>query len=404
MASRLERLLSKLQKPTRAAPDPAQMYPLLEHYAHALEQAGLGELAEKLAQDSKAAMAEAPLCNLGEPTNISVKDAAAEMVTDNVAALETETGKTLCQSALWIGEEMVCRPARCTAVLIHNGLTSYCSLLKMVKFDNRTTSYVIRLTKGPPAASGWKSSEDGGYPRVNVPNESTFRPLEQAKVVFGFSGIGAKRPQMTQFLEDAQLKWAENLMKSTVKGIYGDGFKMQLMAFHVLFGFSFHVNYSYHKDKTDMPENCQLTFMVNLSPGESSAHIAGAASECKYTFPGDMVLFDAENVWHRSGTCTMRTVKIAFFVRVSNVVELEDDTNDAAEEGEDEAMAETNTGEEEEEEDEVEEEEEEQEEQEQEVEPGTSDPGTSKSPNVKNEPEPDPGSEEDTPRAKMPRV
>ena len=72
MASRLERLLSKLQKPTRAAPDPAQMYPLLEHYAHALEQAGLGELAEKLAQDSKAAMAEAPLCTTWESPPISM--------------------------------------------------------------------------------------------------------------------------------------------------------------------------------------------------------------------------------------------------------------------------------------------------------------------------------------------
>ena len=108
MASRerRERLLSKMrQKPTRAAPDPAQVYPLLEHYARALEQAGLVELAEKLEKDSKGAMAALPLCNLGEPTAINVKDATEDMVNDNLAAVETETGKTLIGSALWNANE-----------------------------------------------------------------------------------------------------------------------------------------------------------------------------------------------------------------------------------------------------------------------------------------------------------
>ena len=54
--------------------------------------------------------------------------------------------------------------------------------------------------------------------------------------------------------------------------------------------------------------------MAMLSPGRSSMRVAGAKKESFYEYPGDMLYFDAVDVYHRSGLACARTLKIAFFV------------------------------------------------------------------------------------------
>ena len=57
--------------------------------------------------------------------------------------------------------------------------------------------------------------------------------------------------------------------------------------------------------------------MAMLSPGRSSMRVAGAKKESFYEYPGDMLYFDAVHVYHRSGLACARTLKIAFFVKLT---------------------------------------------------------------------------------------
>ena len=57
--------------------------------------------------------------------------------------------------------------------------------------------------------------------------------------------------------------------------------------------------------------------MALLSPGRSSMRVAGTKKESFYECPGDMLYFDAVHVYHRSGLACARTLKIAFFVKLT---------------------------------------------------------------------------------------
>ena len=57
--------------------------------------------------------------------------------------------------------------------------------------------------------------------------------------------------------------------------------------------------------------------MALLSPGRSSMRVAGTKKESFYECPGDMLYFDAVHVYHRSGLASARTLKIAFFVKLT---------------------------------------------------------------------------------------
>ena len=71
--------------------------------------------------------------------------------------------------------------------------------------------------------------------------------------------------------------------------------------------------FNYHQD-----DQGEVTVVVNLSPGRSTLHIAGASEDLAFTMPGNAFMFPSK-VFHRSGAKQRRTLTVSFFF---NIVEL----------------------------------------------------------------------------------
>ena len=74
-----------------------------------------------------------------------------------------------------------------------------------------------------------------------------------------------------------------------------------------------------------------MTVILNLSPGSkdfTSFHVAGASENACFSNPGDCHLFPSK-IMHRTDTATMRTVKVAFFLKKVKVLDVSEETSDA---------------------------------------------------------------------------
>lgn len=334
MASRKQALLqSRLSAQRRApeddnhVPSPTIMYGLLKAYADDLEQEGLDAVAKSLLSLSAAICA---VEQLTQPTPMQVQPATDEEVKLNEEAMKTRKMADLEQSSLWQDDEKLCRlvsPPFSTD-LIKSALKSYISVVRLVQVHEK--EWALRV--GDRWIVGGFHRKKDRYDKVNLPQGMPFSHEEQSAAVFG---LNRSYGMVNKFVKQCQLEWAEAMIQEAAEKICKDkveeGFSVQtrIEEVHVNFAFSPQINYAYHIDAPDLKCSPDFTVMVNLSPGKTSMHIAGAKNEAHYHIPGDAVLFGAQDIFHRSGAAQWRTLKLAFFVTISHdkpeVLELSDD-------------------------------------------------------------------------------
>ena len=181
----------------------------------------------------------------------------------------------------------------------------------MVTPVNESTAFSLKFDQYS-ILGGW--ADPSNYDVCRLPAGASFEREEQNRVVFALG----KGSSVEKFVAAAQLQIFTGKIADTLDNIYGTKNTPHKVAeMHVCFGFSAYVNYGYHKDALDLKSEVDLTFMLMLSPGRSSMRVAGAPKESFYEYPGDMLYFDAVDVYHRSGLACARTLKIAFFVKLT---------------------------------------------------------------------------------------
>jgi hypothetical protein len=305
-------------------PQPSVQYSLLKKYVDGLRAYGLGKLAKELA----ASPDRLPPCaqGLGDETVIGAVTAHPEQIASNRAIFEKDAkNKNLSLHNPFSTKELVCRPVARNEQNIFNALQSYACIVDMVQAQRSGGDAYLLKVEGYSIKGGW-SDAGIGYDEVRLPSGITFDKQEQDRVVFA---VG-KGETMKGFFASAKLNFVKKMVSTSLSSLLGkDMFTgCDIEEVHVLFGFSAYTNYSFHVDGKDLQCKPDYTFMLNLSPGPSSMFVAGAEQEAKYTFPGDVLLFDAVNVFHCSGHATARTLKLALFVSLKAPIAV--DTGDSS--------------------------------------------------------------------------
>ena len=302
---------------TVVMPTAAVQYGLLKDYVRRVRKYDLSKLAEELAQDPLAL--PAALADLGQATKVSYSEDKAEHLEFNKKAHDSQLNTLLHLHENWDKAQAVLRLGRQTKEHILSALESFCSIVESIEAQKgKNDSYQMRfgdkVVKG-----GWQATSDGFYDDVNLPPGVEFSKEEQDRVVFG---IG-KRDYQTM-LGAFGLRFVHEIITELVDSITGKaGSAFTVGEVHIMFGFSAFVNYSAHRDQLDLSAKADITAMLSLAPGQTTMKVLGAEEDAEYKFPGDILAFDAVNMYHRSGACTARTVKLAFFIELTAHVALE---------------------------------------------------------------------------------
>ena len=306
-------------KAKMAAPTPSEgvrrpagiHYARLKAYAADLRKEGLPQLAHHLVTHP----GELPevMDQLNEETRIQDSEPSEDMLESNRKVFTQGTTKIelLKMTKDFCAEELVGRCTERGVCHITNGLTAYCNIIDMVTPVNESTAFSLKFDQYS-ILGGW--ADPSNYDVCRLPAGASFEREEQNRVVFALG----KGSSVEKFVAAAQLQIFTGKIADTLDNIYGTKNTPHKVAeMHVCFGFSAYVNYGYHKDALDLKSEVDLTFMLMLSPGRSSMRVAGAKKESFYEYPGDMLYFDAVDVYHRSGLACARTLKIAFFVKLT---------------------------------------------------------------------------------------
>ena len=306
-------------KAKMAAPTPSEgvrrpagiHYARLKAYAADLRKEGLPQLAHHLV----AHPGELPevMDQLNEETRIQDSEPSEDILESNRKVFTQGTTKIelLKMTKDFCAEELVGRCTERGVCHITNGLTAYCNIIDMVTPVNESTAFSLKFDQYS-ILGGW--ADPSNYDVCRLPAGASFEREEQNRVVFALG----KGSSVEKFVAAAQLQIFTGKIADTLDNIYGTKNTPHKVAeMHVCFGFSAYVNYGYHKDALDLKSEVDLTFMLMLSPGRSSMRVAGAPKESFYEYPGDMLYFDAVDVYHRSGLACARTLKIAFFVKLT---------------------------------------------------------------------------------------
>jgi len=245
---------------------------------------------------------------LNEETRIQDSEPSEDILESNRKVFTQGTTKIelLKMTKDFCAEELVGRCTERGEEHILNGLTAYCNIIDMVTHVNESTAFSLKFDQYS-ILGGWAAPSN--YDVCRLPAGASFERDEQNRVVFALG----KGSTVEKFVAAAQLQIFTGKIADTLDNIYGTKNTPHKVAeMHVCFGFSAYVNYGYHKDALDLKSEVDLTFMLMLSPGRSSMRVAGAPKESFYEYPGDMLYFDAVDVYHRSGLACARTLKIAF--------------------------------------------------------------------------------------------
>ena len=295
-------------------------YGMLKSYCHELREYGLKKLAEELCADGDPAL-PAKVAALGQQTPMSFNDATEEQEKLNRALMDDGKYEVLKLSfkTCWQAEAWVVRLGDKTATLVEQALESYCLIVGMVTKVDEKEGYALYFDQRK-LLGGWDQVA-GNYDAVNLPAGLSFSRAEQNATVFGM------RPRdIKPFTKAAKLEFAYELIAGAIDTIMGKkGSAFAVPHLHVMFCFNAHTSYSYHQDAPDLVGEVDYTMMLMLSPGKSSMRVAGAGADFEYTYPGAACFFDACKLYHRSGTALLRTVKLAFFIRLTDAIDPEEE-------------------------------------------------------------------------------
>ena len=303
---------AKAPAPNAGGRRPADIqYARLRAYVSELRKEGLEPLAKALVTNP----GELPevMFQLNEETPIQEQEPSAEMIESNLKVFKDGSTKIelLKCAPDFSKEELVGRCTQRDQEHILNGLTAYCNIIDMVTPMYESTKYSL-VYEQYKILGGWATANN--YDVCRLPPGAKFDREEQNRVVFALG----KGSSVDKFVAKAGLKFFTDKISASIDKIYGEkNYPHKVAEVHVCFGFSPYVNYGYHTDATDLVSSVDLTYMLMLSPGRSSMRVAGAVNEAFYEHPGDMLYFDALNVYHRSGLACARTLKIAFFVKIT---------------------------------------------------------------------------------------
>ena len=307
--------------------NPTIAFERLKAYVKDLRNAGLTELAKKLAANPDEACNSPPLLQLATSTQYTYKPPTSDMLSANAKFKDDEDVKLLAASDLYSQEHgaahLVEKPAQDD---IEAALKTYCLLVEAVA--KRGGKFVLDGSKVT-----YKGGFDKkGYDKVNLPEGVPFQNTEQQKVVFAVGKGDVKR-----FVRDFHLHWVVNYVHMFVNHDFGRDWHVIFAQIHAMFSFSVFTHYPYHNDVTDLRianvgdgdgAPFQLTVLTTVSPGRASFHVAGFDKEVEYRFPGDIKVFPS-GMFHRSGSSSFRTVKLAFFLTLRKPVDLEKEEAEA---------------------------------------------------------------------------
>ena len=321
LAAARARMQQAAAEPAVFTPCASVQYGLLKQYCRKLRDFGLQELAAQLAATPETLPGVA--AELGEATKMCPVEADDTMIIANSCAYTSTSGQLITATTGFNEKELVIHVGACEQEHIHAALQAFCKIVEGVVAIPGKNAYALTLPDCK-ILGGWSDSREDDYNEVRLPAGTKFSREEQNCVVFA---VG--RHQTKQFAKHFGLLFVEKCIAETVDNIVGGkGAPFTIEEVHVLFGFNPHAVYSFHKDAPDMESTPNFTMMVMLSPGASTLIVAGAEREFTYKFPGAMALFDAVQVFHSSGNATARTLKLAFFVKLTVPIELSSEDED----------------------------------------------------------------------------
>ena len=309
-------------KPSRTPPRvattlvaPGTAYSELKIYARDLQEYGLEKLAkETVLQFANGETHEALAGKVFDRSTSSPRAPASnEQIDYNKAQTQNQYLVTLRTHDEYDEPSEVLPLTACVNDTVLAALESYTSLVSSVAFDFKADAWTLRVApEDAPLPIGWATGKDvAPYDLVNLPPGVPFQKEEQNKVLFAVGGKAMKKlckVHKLDYFKQLIVRYLEHDFKNHHSNVE---------ECHVLFGFSNYVHFSYHQDSKDLTSGSavKLSFIFNLSPGRSSMSVAGS-QDYVYKFPGACSAFYSD-LFHCSGDAEMRTVKVAFFVTLS---------------------------------------------------------------------------------------
>ena len=204
------------------------------------------------------------------------------------------------------GYDLLTSPSRALKLqlLPDDCMSSYCEVIGRLEF---TMDPQRPVKLAGYAGHDFPGGFDGGYQLANV---ARFENEKQNACVFAFRNKSslAGLSKRLQRVVDAALKHVESTFASQFER---ETFAVSVGQIHLVFGFNSHAHFLYHQDASEYT----WTITVQLSPGASTIHIAGAPEDCLFESPGDAFLFPAQ-AYHRSGTKERRTLTMSIFFKI----------------------------------------------------------------------------------------
>jgi hypothetical protein len=180
---------------------------------------------------------------------------------------------------------------------------------------------VLDSTGGEGTGEKKKSKKRTGgfqeaYEHINV-TSMKFSKTDQDRCIFALNQTSFR--QTVGPLGDK----LQDECKEAVRKAYGHC-SVALHDAHVLFHWNDHSFFTYHQDHAG-----GAAVVVNLSPCQTTFHVAGCEEDAKMDGPGAAHIIPAK-IFHRSGKAPRRCIKVVFFFDITFPVDLETVAGDAA--------------------------------------------------------------------------
>ena len=200
-----------------------------------------------------------------------------------------------------------------------NALNLHCNLVNALTVglpgkDGVAKVSLDKSSGGDPQES--KAKMEGGFSTAyGLVAATKYKQEMQKRCVFGFAKAAKFGTECTAAAGNLVVR-----VNTMILGMF-PGYAASSEGAHVLFNWCDHSLFTYHQD-----EKSDVTVIVNLSPSKSSFHIAGKDEAETYSQPGDAFVLPSK-AYHRSGEAERRTVKVAFFFKLTKkaTVDLTDD-------------------------------------------------------------------------------
>ena len=177
-------------------------------------------------------------------------------------------------------------------------LSAYIDILQKMEVNPKDINPVV--------LNGGGTKVLGGFVKSFLICNTVCGEAHQRMSVFPIKNISTARAL------SKQLSSIIDMSKAAVQDFFKDSFpenppKMVVGELHICMGFSPAAHFGFHQDE------CDWTFLIQLSPGESSIRVAGFKKDAEFDFCGRAFLFPGK-AYHRSGCKTRRTMTLTMFM------------------------------------------------------------------------------------------